>query len=202
MLSPCPPCERDASASEYGGTRLSPWAPWQLRCMFCFPISTCGSRPRPYNMVEDAGTGMEAAPALFALACLAFAAGAGHGHSSTFQLNLSRFFTDRLTVTPPTVSREKCVTLSRKVDEWRRPWLAVYLPTSQLILQVCNSAVTHGGAVQVDPMKPTLQAPGSNCLKLKCDKLLSSFAFNSNLCRYSTACSTHSSAPSSSRCRW
>jgi hypothetical protein len=35
----------------------------------------------------------------------------------------------------------------------------------------------QGRVVQVDPMKPTLRAPGSNRLKLKCDGLLSSFAF-------------------------
>jgi len=41
--------------------------------------------------------------------------------------------------------------------------------------------------VQVDPIKPTLAAPGTKRLKLKCDKLLSSFAFNFNLRRYVTA---------------
>jgi len=39
--------------------------------------------------------------------------------------------------------------------------------------------------VQVDPMNPTLKAPGSERLKLKCDDLLSNFAFNFNLRRYS-----------------
>ena len=38
--------------------------------------------------------------------------------------------------------------------------------------------------MQVDPIKPTLKAPGSKRLKLKYDKLLSSFAFNCNLRRY------------------
>jgi len=41
-----------------------------------------------------------------------------------------------------------------------------------------------GRAVQVDPMKPTLQPPGIDGLKLKIDKLLSSFAFNLKLRRY------------------
>jgi hypothetical protein len=36
----------------------------------------------------------------------------------------------------------------------------------------------QGRAVQVDPMKHTLKAPGSKHLKLECDKLLSSFAFS------------------------
>ena len=34
-------------------------------------------------------------------------------------------------------------------------------------------------------MKPTLKAPGTNCLKLEYDQLLSSCAFNCNLRRYS-----------------
>ena len=38
--------------------------------------------------------------------------------------------------------------------------------------------------MQVDPIKPTLKAPGSKLLKLKYDELLSSFAFNFNLRRY------------------
>ena len=41
-----------------------------------------------------------------------------------------------------------------------------------------------GKAVQVDPIKPTLKAPGTKRLKLKYDKLLSSFAFNFNLRHY------------------
>ena len=38
--------------------------------------------------------------------------------------------------------------------------------------------------MQVDPIKPTLKAPGSKRSKLKSDELLSSFAFNFNLRRY------------------
>ena len=41
--------------------------------------------------------------------------------------------------------------------------------------------------VQVDPIKPTLKAPGSKPLKEKCDKVLSIFAFKFNLSRYTTA---------------
>jgi len=41
-----------------------------------------------------------------------------------------------------------------------------------------------GRAVQLDPMKPTLKAPGSKRLKLKYGKPLSSFAFNFKLRRY------------------
>ena len=36
----------------------------------------------------------------------------------------------------------------------------------------------------VDPIKPTLKAPGTKRLKLKDDELLSSFAFKFNLRRY------------------
>ena len=38
-----------------------------------------------------------------------------------------------------------------------------------------------GMAVQVDPIKPTLKAPGTKRLKLKCADLLSSLAFKFNL---------------------
>ena len=38
--------------------------------------------------------------------------------------------------------------------------------------------------MQVDPIKPTLTAPGTERLKLKYYKLLSGFAFNLNLRRY------------------
>ena len=41
-----------------------------------------------------------------------------------------------------------------------------------------------GRAVQVVPIKPTLKPPGTKRLKLKYDELLSNFAFNFNLRRY------------------
>jgi len=44
-----------------------------------------------------------------------------------------------------------------------------------------------GRAVQVDPINPMLKAPGTKHLKLKYYKLLSSFAFKFNLCRYTLA---------------
>jgi hypothetical protein len=40
--------------------------------------------------------------------------------------------------------------------------------------------------VQVDPLKPKLKPPGAKRLNLKCDILLSTFAFKVNLRRYST----------------
>jgi hypothetical protein len=39
--------------------------------------------------------------------------------------------------------------------------------------------------VQVDPIKLALKPPGIKRLKLQCGKLVSSFAFNFNLRRYS-----------------
>jgi len=42
----------------------------------------------------------------------------------------------------------------------------------------------HGGAVQVAPIKPTLKPPGTKHLKLKCDIVLSTFAFKFKLRRY------------------
>jgi len=41
--------------------------------------------------------------------------------------------------------------------------------------------------VQVEPIKPTLKAPGIKRFKLKYDGLLSIFAFNFNLRRYNKA---------------
>jgi len=45
----------------------------------------------------------------------------------------------------------------------------------------------RGRLVQVDPIKPTLKAPGSARLKLKYDNLLSRFAFHFNLRRHNKA---------------
>ena len=42
-----------------------------------------------------------------------------------------------------------------------------------------------GRAVQVGPIKPTLKPPGTKRLNVKCDKLLSNFAFQFKLRRYS-----------------
>ena len=48
----------------------------------------------------------------------------------------------------------------------------------------CKSVASLGRAVQVDPIKPTLKAPGTNRLTLKCDEPVSTFAFKLNLRRY------------------
>jgi len=49
-----------------------------------------------------------------------------------------------------------------------------------------NAREDLGRAVQVDPIKPTLNAPGSMLLKLKCDRPLSMFAFTFNLRHYTS----------------
>jgi len=50
---------------------------------------------------------------------------------------------------------------------------------------------TPGKAVQVDPIKPTLEAPGIKLLNLKYDEPLSKFAFKFNLRRYSPRVQPH-----------
>ena len=59
---------------------------------------------------------------------------------------------------------------------WEQPWST---DSGQ------QEAAALGKSVQVDPIKPTLEAPGTKRLNLKSDKLLSSFAFKINLRRYS-----------------
>ena len=62
------------------------------------------------------------------------------------------------------------------------------------------AADQRGKEVQVDPIKPTLKAPGSERLKLKCDDLLLNFAFKFNLRRYSagSTCAAAATRPTSS----
>jgi len=45
--------------------------------------------------------------------------------------------------------------------------------------------------VQVDPIKPTLNAPGTKRLKLKSVELRSDLAFKSNSCRYTVVLTNH-----------
>ena len=59
------------------------------------------------------------------------------------------------------------------------PWRRVHVRT--------DAVRQRGEAVHVDPIKPTLRAPGIKRLKLKCDKLRSTFAFKFNLRRYTKA---------------
>jgi hypothetical protein len=78
--------------------------------------------------------------------------------------------------------------------------LTVVHVINSVIVPIATSRCTrreedHGKAVQVDPIKPTLKARRTNTLKargtkrlkLGYDKMLSSFAFNCNLRRYTTA---------------
>jgi len=52
-----------------------------------------------------------------------------------------------------------------------------------------------GRAVQVDPIKPTVKAPGSKRLKLKCDEPLSNFAFKFNMRPYNLESAAHVFVP-------
>ena len=56
--------------------------------------------------------------------------------------------------------------------------------TERVAQRVHRRVARQGGPVQVDPIKPTLNAPTNERLKLKCDDLLSSFPFKFNLRRY------------------
>jgi hypothetical protein len=47
----------------------------------------------------------------------------------------------------------------------------------------------RGKAVQVDPIKSTLKAPGTQALRLRYDQLLSTFALKLNSRRYTAASS-------------
>ena len=64
-----------------------------------------------------------------------------------------------------------------------------------------------GRAVQVDPIRPTLNSPGIKLLKLKYDKPLSIFGFEFNLRRYTagTTCGPpwrRAATPSRQGCGW
>jgi hypothetical protein len=58
-----------------------------------------------------------------------------------------------------------------------------------------SAACIYGKAVQIDPIKRTLKAPGTERLKLTYDKVLSSFAFEFNMRRYTTASRRASRSP-------
>ena len=60
----------------------------------------------------------------------------------------------------------------------------VYLERGTIVRPCCVACAVQGRAVQVDPGKPVLKAPGTMRLKLKYGRLLSSFAFMSNFRRY------------------
>jgi hypothetical protein len=57
-----------------------------------------------------------------------------------------------------------------------------------------------GRAVQVDPIRPTLKPTGTKRLKLNCDVLLSTSAFEFNLRRYSLECDDRGCCVCSTAC--
>jgi hypothetical protein len=59
----------------------------------------------------------------------------------------------------------------------------------------------HGRAVQVDPVKPQLKAPGTNLLTLEYDELLSTFAVKFILRRYTMVAEPHCVRTQVGRCR-
>jgi hypothetical protein len=68
--------------------------------------------------------------------------------------------------------------------------------------QLCRAL---GRALQLDPIKPTLKAPGTKRSKLECNGLLSTFGFEFSLSRYSWSTATTSTwctATSSRRTCW
>ena len=65
-----------------------------------------------------------------------------------------------------------------------------------------NGSAALGRAVQVEPIKPKLKPPGAERLKLKCDILLTIFAFKFNLRRYTWACWRTRRSITSATARW
>jgi len=116
-------------------------------------------------------------------------------HSSNFQLNVSRF---GLTSPCPCIIDwgKSCaqriplnvLMLSKIVDECTPLAVGRARPLQQLgrVLPVHRNAdEAPGRAVQVDPIKPTLKAPGTERLKLKHEELLSHFGYKFKMRRYS-----------------
>jgi hypothetical protein len=72
--------------------------------------------------------------------------------------------------------------MGTSVSPWLRAHAATVRPHQHLQPQL--SPQRRGRVVQVDPMKPTLKAPGSMHLNLRYEEPLSNFAFKFNLRRY------------------
>jgi hypothetical protein len=70
----------------------------------------------------------------------------------------------------------------KALDPWNRPNIVVSKITA--IVEHHRRVGTLGEAVHVDPLKPTLKAPGPERLKLERGELLSNFAFKFKLRRY------------------
>jgi len=132
-------------------------------------------------------------------------------HSSTSQLDLSRFRT-LLSLNPPNASHKMCSSVVQVIWLIRRPRLLLdtHTHTHTHTLQHTKSAhvkpksgrvlaparrrrtrasggAPDGRAVQVDPIKPVVEALGTKRLILKYDQPLSKFAFKFNLRCYTTA---------------
>jgi len=56
----------------------------------------------------------------------------------------------------------------------------------EIVALLTDPVIQQVRAVQVDPIKPKLQLPGTKYLTLDCDVLLSTSAFKFNLRRYTT----------------
>ena len=95
-----------------------------------------------------------------------------------FNLNLRRYTLGSCASTTPTTPR---------LSTSRVPTAAMATSTNLRTCPLSTGSTTRlhrGRAVQVDPMKPTLKAPGSKRFEIKYDQLLSNFAFKFNLRRY------------------
>jgi len=67
---------------------------------------------------------------------------------------------------------------------YRYPISISHIDIVSCIVTLHAGCASHGRAVQVDPIKFTLKAPGTKRLKLSHDDPLSDFAFKINLHRY------------------
>jgi len=84
------------------------------------------------------------------------------------------------------LSNSTCAATQRRPVQHRPP-ARRYRPPRAARHRVRHLHLRHarpGKAVLVDPINPTLKAPGTNRLKLKSDEPLTNFAFNFNLRRY------------------
>jgi hypothetical protein len=81
--------------------------------------------------------------------------------------------------------RDAC--LARAFYRWESVSACAVLELSLALVRDKLSVIDLGRAVQVDPVKPVLEAPGTILLKLSCDGPLSNVAFRFNLRRHSWA---------------
>jgi len=110
-----------------------------------------------------------------------------------FRCNLRRYMKECVAQAIDNVAEGAAVSIPESLEEW-----ADFKVTDELLLQLQKNTgdfeismdtigrpeLFLGRAVQVDPIEPTLKAPGTKRLKLTNYTLLSSFAFNFHLRRY------------------